>query len=134
MVQAERAAEQSAYSGVDTDQTSKKLQEIRAGREYMDTSVDMMVKDLSSKLGLDYETIMAEKRPLSKHGCAKELQKTFNEECFDIVQHTYSMKHLFVLSNICELIDDEQVKFAAESLTDHCRNRQTPMTDFERIV
>lgn len=112
-----------------------RLDEIKRGRKFLDESVRDLAHSLGKAIDVSPDELTKKHHRLTKFDCAKTLHSTFYRECFNLNQHPYAMKYLYVMNNACEIIGGDEVKCAAGAIEKHCAEQISPnAVEFKSIV
>ena len=111
-------AQKQAAAHPENEHLQAKFQTMLAARAYVNSSRTLIGRKLIEAFGFS-EDILYKRSVLTQHECYETLFKSFDENCFDVSTHSYALRSLPLLVNVCETLDrtSEEV-FGVESVAD----------------
>ena len=100
-------------------------QGVKAGREYMGHAMHLLADKLKQHLPQHNQTdLMTDRMKLTRHSCYQELYQAFDSHCFDLSEHPFALRYLYVLVNVCQQMDEKlqssHVNLIADLIAKEC--------------
>jgi legumain len=81
---------------------TKQIVRMKQGRSYIDNVMRTLVEHLISDPELRDIVLSVHPERLTQLTCHKRVTQTFDQHCFNLAHNPYTLKHVFILANLCE--------------------------------
>lgn len=81
---------------------------------------------------ISHSQLISSRKSLTRHECYDQLRTTFDSHCFDLSTHPYALRFLYILVNVCESSDVQDIHSIEDTIVNHC-NFHTLGHPFTRI-
>jgi len=81
---------------------TKQIVRMKQGRSYIDNVIRTLVEHLISDPELQDIVLTVHPERLTQLTCHKRVTQAFDQHCFNLAHNTYTLKHVFILANLCE--------------------------------